>query len=593
MGQAIAGANIPTDAVVANISSNATLGLSNIYVTFASANISATANSNITFTSNSAELYVSTALSSINGEIFRGMRVIGPNLPLSSTVSEFVDDGVTANISIRFADPITISGVSNIALAFYSPTLITSGTTIIGKTDTSIVLSNPLLANINLGEDRLIGYSLTNVVLNHVVYAGDQWVAVGDRGLIITKTAGTNVWTQRFGLLYGDLKAVGGRSYASGISTNYTFIAVGNEGTIVRSTDANTWSLPIVSLANRTLRGIAYANGAWIAVGDEGQIITSTDDGLTWTLDNTTTTLNLGDVGYFDGRWIIVGDKGNVWLKDNVADSWQRYRTGITDNLKSVAYVNNSYIAVGARGSITSSLTGTKWAVADRFTTSKINGVSRSANIPVVVGDTGIILSESPSFTVDWAVRDVAFDRFNYVTQTELNLLGYNVLDGDTVIFADQEGFGGVNDGWNLYSETFGNSPDSGLGYDTSGYDQLTVVPGYFESLNDSTISNQRAGIWRVNVSSAGIVNIEFVRQILTGQVVTVKNESSKLFYDPLIKPGKTVPEYSLLSSQATNTTDNTSFDGSGTRFASNRDNYNQPGTLDKYLKFPKTGVFR
>lgn len=593
VGQAIAGANIPAGAVVANISSNVTLGLANIYVTFASANVSATANSNITFTSTSTELYISTALSSINGEIFRGMKVIGPNLPSSSTVSEFVDDGVTANISIRFADPITIAGVSNIALAFYSPTLITSGTAVIGKTDTSIVLSNPLLANINLGEDQLIGYSLTNVVLNHVVYAGDQWVAVGDRGLIITKTASTNVWTQRFGLLYGDLKAVGGRSYASGTATNYTFVAVGNEGTIIRSTDADTWSLPIVSLANRTLRGVAYADGAWIAVGDEGQIITSTDDGLTWTLDNTTTTLNLGDVGYFDGQWIIVGDKGNVWLKDTVADAWQRYSTGITDNLKSVAHVNNSYIAVGTRGAIASSLTGTKWSTADRFTASKLNGVSRNANIPVVVGDTGIILGESPGFTVDWAVRDIAFDRFNYVTQTELNLLGYNVLDGDTLIFADQEGFGGVNDGWNLYSETFGADPDSGLGYDTAGYDQLTVVPGYFESLNDSTISNQRAGIWRVNVSSTGIVNMEFVRQVLTGQVVTVKNESSKLFYDPLVKTGKTVPAYSLLSSQATSTTDNTSFDGTGTRFASNRDNYNQPGTLDKYLKFPKTGVFR
>ena len=593
VGQAIAGTNIPTDAVVSNIASNVTLGLANIYVTFASANITATGNSSITFTSSTSELYVTTALSSINGEVFRGMKVIGPNLPLSSTVSEFVDDGVTANISIKFADPISVSGVSNVALAFYSPGVITSGTTIIAKTDTSITLSDPLLSNISLGEDRLIGYNLTNVVLNHVAYAGDTWVAVGDRGLIITKTAGTKVWTQRFGLLYGDLKAVGTRSYASGTSTLYTYIAVGNEGTIIRSTDGDTWSLPIVSLANRTLRGVFYADGAWIAVGDEGQIITSVDDGLTWSLDNTTTTLNLGDIGYFNNQWIIVGDKGNIWLKDSTAGTWKRYSTGITDNLKSVAYINNSYIAVGARGAIASSLTGTSWSIADRFTTSKLNGVSRNATIPVVVGDTGVILSESPSFTVDWAIRDIAFDQFNYVRQTELAILGYNVLDGDTLIFAQQEGFGGVNDGWNLYSETFGDEPDSALGYDTAGYDQLTVLPGYIESLNDPNISNQRAGIWQVNVSSAGIVNMKFVRQILVGQVVTVKNESSKLFYDPLIKSGKTVPAYSLLSSQATSNTDSTSFDGSGTRFASNRDNYNQPGTLDKYLKFPKTGVFR
>jgi hypothetical protein len=308
-------------------------------------------------------------------------------------------------------------------------------------------------------------------------------------------------------------------------------------------------------------------------------------------LDNTTTTLNLGDVGYFNNKWIIVGDKGNVWTKDSTAGTWHRYSTGLTDNLKSVAYVNNSFIAVGARGTIVSSLDATKWSIADRFTVSKLNGVSRNATVPIVVGDNGVILSESPSFTVDWAIRNIAFDKFNYVRQEHLTILGYDVQDGDTLIFAQQEGFGGTNDGWNLYSETFGDEPISGLGYDTAGYDQLTIIPGYIESLNDLTISNHRAGIWKVNVSVTGIVNLEFVRQVLVGQVVTVKTESSKLFYDPLIKSGQTVPEYSLLS-QATNNTSKTSFDGTGTRFASNRDNYNQPGTLDKYLKFPKTGVF-
>lgn len=591
VGQAIAGTNIPSGAVVAGLTSNATLGLANIYVTFSSANITATANSSITFTTESTELYVTTPLSGINGQVFRGMKVIGPALPINSTVSEFRDDGVTANISIKFTDPTIVAGVSNVALAFYTPSIITTGTTIIGKTDTSIVLSDPLLANVVVGEDKLIGYSLTNVVLNNVINIGEQWVAVGDRGLIITKPAGSTTWTQRFGLLYGDLKAVGARSYAVGTATEYTFIAVGNEGTVIRSTDADTWSLPIITLANRTLRGVFYADGAWIAVGDGGQIITSTDDGFTWDLDNTTTPTNINDVGYFNGQWIAVGDRGSVWTKPNTASSWTFRTTGITDNLKSVAYVNNSYIAVGARGIIISSVDGTKWSAADRFTTSRLNSVSRNATIPVVVGEKGVILSEAPNFTVDWAIRGIPFDRVNYNSQTDLAVLGYNVQDGDTLIFAQQEGFGGTNDGWNQFVETFDTEPSTQLGFDTGGYDNLTVVPGYSEALNDPTISNQRAGIWQVNVSGTA-VNLEFVRQVLLGQVVTVKNETSKLFYDPLVKAGKTVPGYSLLSSQETSTTANTSFDGTGTRFVSNRDNYNQPGTLDKYIKFPKTGVF-
>jgi hypothetical protein len=149
-----------------------------------------------------------------------------------------------------------------------------------------------------------------------------------------------------------------------------------------------------------------------------------------------------------------------------------------------------------------------------------------------------------------------------------------------------------LNDGWNLYSETFGDEPGSALGFDTSTFDQYTVIPGYTESTGNSSLSNQRAGIWKVIITD-NIVTLQFQRQVLPGQVINVTSETSKLFYDPQIKAGKTVPEYSLISTLLPDSTQNTSFDTEGTRFSSNRDNFTEPGTLDKYLKFPKTGVFR
>jgi hypothetical protein len=230
--------------------------------------------------------------------------------------------------------------------------------------------------------------------------------------------------------------------------------------------------------------------------------------------------------------------------------------------------------------------------VADRFTSNRLNGISRGASTPVAIGTSGVILSESPSFTVNWAVRNIAFDKFNFVTVRNLEEQGYRVQDGDTLIFAQQEGFGGLNDGWNQYSEVFGDEPDSGLGFDTSNFDQYILVPGYVESIGDSSLSNQRAGIWKVLINN-NIVTLKFQRQILPGQVVNVVSETTKLVYDPQIKSGKTVPEYSLISTLLPDSTQNTSFDTEGTRFSSNRDNFTEPGTLDKYLKFPKTGVFR
>jgi photosystem II stability/assembly factor-like uncharacterized protein len=536
-------------------------------------------------------LYITVPYSAINGDILRGMRVVGPGLPASAVLSEIAGNATVANLTLSFASS-TVTAQTNVAISFLTPTVVSPGTTIIGKNSTSISLSSPITANLGIGADATIGFGLTGVELTNVIFDGLRFVAVGDRGLIIDREIGTSTWNQRFGLVYGDLKAIGARSYYTANNLQYTYVAVGNEGVVIRSIDLDSWSLPIATLANRTLNSISHNNGQWVAVGEGGQIITSTDDGLSWTLDNTTTELNLYDVAYF-GQWIAVGDKGYVYLRSQNSVTWNRYNVGISDSLRSIAFINNVIYVVGARGTVVTSLEGTKWTVADRFTTNRLNGISRGANTPVAVGASGVILSESPSFTVTWAVRNIAFDKFNFVTVRNLEKQGYRVQDGDTLIFAQQEGFGGLNDGWNQYSEIFGAETDSGLGFDTSNFDQYTVIPGYIESIGNSSLSNQRAGIWKVIIDANNIVTLEFQRQILPGQVVNVVSETTKLFYDPQVKAGKTIPEYSLISSLLPDSTQNTSFDTEGTRFSSNRDNFTEPGTLDKYLKFPKTGVFR
>jgi photosystem II stability/assembly factor-like uncharacterized protein len=536
-------------------------------------------------------LYITVPYSAINGTILRGMRVVGPGLPASAVLSDIAGSSTVANLKLSFASS-TVTGQTNVAISFLTPTVVSSGTTIIGKNSTSISLSSPLTTNLGIGADATIGFGLTGVALTNVIFDGMRYIAVGDRGLVIDRETGSSTWNQRLGLVYGDLKAIGSRSYYTANNLQHTYVAVGNEGSVIRSTDLDSWSLPIATLANRTLNSVSHNNGQWVAVGDGGQIITSTDDGLSWTLDNTTTELNLYDVAYF-GQWIAVGDKGYVYLRSQNSNTWTRYNIGASDSLRSVAFVNNVIYVVGARGTIATSLEGTKWTVADRFTNNRLTGISRGANTPVAVGASGVILSESPSFTVTWAVRNIAFDKFNFVSVRNLEEQGYRVQDGDTLIFAQQEGFGGLNDGWNQYSEIFGAELGSGLGFDTGNFDQYSLVPGYVESTGNSSLSNQRAGIWKVVIDANSIVSLEFQRQILPGQVVNVVSETTKLFYDPQIKAGKTVPEYSLISSLLPDSTQNTSFDTEGTRFSSSRDNFTEPGTLDKYLKFPKTGVFR
>ena len=536
------------------------------------------------------QMFIQVPLNAINGEIFPGMKVVGPGLPGSALVREITANATYANLQITFSSSV-VDARANVALTFQTPATVAPGTTIVGKTSNSITLSDPLSANILIGTDKTISFGLTNVTLNTIIYTGERWLAVGDRGLIIDKLPGNQNFAQRFGLVYGDLQSVY-YAYDSGTDT-YTYVAVGNEGVVIRSTDIETWSLPIVTLANRTLRAVHHYDGEWIAVGEGGQIINSSDNGVSWTLDTSTTTLNLFDIKYLGGQWIMAGQGGSVWLKAAGAATWQRYNIGGTDTLRSVTYLNNAYYVVGARGTIAVSLDGTIWKIADRITQSQLNSVSSNGISGVVVGNQGTILTEAANFTVNYAVRGIRFDQFNLRSRSSLAVLGYPVNQGDTLIFAQQEGFGGENDGWNLFTETFGAEPGGIDGYDTSAYEAQSVIPGYIESLNDVQISNKRAGIWTVSITDNGLVLLAFQRQILPGQVVTVISETSKLIYDPLIKAGKTVPEYSLISSTLADSTQNTSFDEEGTRFVSNKDQYSQPGELDQYLKFPKTGVFR
>jgi Putative Ig domain len=127
-----------------------------------------------------------------------------------------------------------------------------------------------------------------------------------------------------------------------------------------------------------------------------------------------------------------------------------------------------------------------------------------------------------------------------------------------------------------------------GIGWDASNY-----VPGYQEHTVGNLI-NQRAGVWQINIDSNQIVTLAFLKEINTYDKLYVTNGrtygSTNIFYDPVIKTGNTVPNYTMIPQQIS--TDYTTFDGGGTRFFNYRNEFTQPEIGDKYIKFTKLGVF-
>lgn len=122
-------------------------------------------------------------------------------------------------------------------------------------------------------------------------------------------------WKRNFYGNVGDLLAIADNPDA------YTYVITGEDGLILFSKDfGKSWHL----CTNRTeenLNGVKFCNGQFVAVGDNGVILISTD-GENWKNVEISPFINgfFSDVTYFNGKYIITGGKNRVCtsIKDGI-----------------------------------------------------------------------------------------------------------------------------------------------------------------------------------------------------------------------------------------------------------------------------------
>lgn len=174
-----------------------------------------------------------------------------------------------------------------------------------------------------------------------------------------------------------------------------------------------------------------------------------------------------------------------------------------------------------------------------------------------------------------------------------------NFTNGQTIIFAKQERFenAGPYDGWVDYNNSYvGDNTETGEteGFDSGGFDNYSVIPGFLEKSQGTSAVNRRGGIWRININN-GVVNLDFVREIEVYSRIRVlfgKTLSSAILtYSLDLEPGQTVPFYQVFTNNPV-IRPRTTFNNDTTRFFTYRDEYYEPGAQDKYVKFPQYGVF-
>lgn len=168
-----------------------------------------------------------------------------------------------------------------------------------------------------------------------------------------------------------------------------------------------------------------------------------------------------------------------------------------------------------------------------------------------------------------------------------------DISSGKLLIFAiqeDYEDFFEDNNGWNDYGDLYGDE------YDTLPYNDYSVVPGLYEKSLDQTqqTPNKRAGLWKVVLDNDFVIKLKFVKEVSLGNYfIVLRGETygGEILRLNTVPPlGKSELNYQVISEELTE--QRTKFDNNGTRFIEFRELYSDPDRGDKYIIFPKVGVF-
>jgi hypothetical protein len=321
--------------------------------------------------------------------------------------------------------------------------------------------------------------------------------------------------------------------------------------------------------------------------------------------------INFNNINFIADRYQLDGS-----LSDNYNTATNRFYTSKEATFDVLANVNDidlytGDVAVDVDLSTTITLSeepaiGFGWRISEKqvntlsnipegTTVVSVDGNVVTVNKPVTLSTGDQILFDGTA-SATYAVS-VPFDSINGRFRAQVPFIdGVKTYEaGETILFIQQElydGYTGTNDGWTRVKDWL-----MADGLDVDLYDDYEIIPGFAEKALDPTVVNQRAGIWQISFDSDGIVLLNCIQEIILTQVVQIASGTSHagtfMMYDENPKPGFTVPAYSPQDALQSSSTDRTRFDGSNTRFYDHRDNYAEPETGDKYIKFTQFGVYK
>lgn len=196
--------------------------------------------------------------------------------------------------------------------------------------------------------------------VNDLAFSPTTLVSVADGGQIWVSADAKN-WVQPSSLP-NDLS----QNLNSIVFGNGVFVAVGNEGTIVRgTTSGDSWSSAQSGLAQDDyLIDVTFGNGVFVAVC-LNKIIISADGGITWIDETPSEASGFWSVSFTNGRF-FTGTDASILYTSTDGINWSEPISvpGFEDEsgVVSVAFGNGVYLVVDDLGNMASSTDGYEWA---------------------------------------------------------------------------------------------------------------------------------------------------------------------------------------------------------------------------------------
>jgi photosystem II stability/assembly factor-like uncharacterized protein len=207
------------------------------------------------------------------------------------------------------------------------------------------------------------------------------------------------------------------------------FLAMGDDGHLVRSDDGTSWTEISIS-RDLDLHGITRTSDRFIAVGDDSKIWCSSD-GERWTAHSLPLTVALG-VAHGRGVTVVCGENGSILVSTNLLE-WVQVRSG-TGTLYDIIFDGDRFLAVGEEGTLLSSEDGRNWESLVTGTSKELRRIAYLEHRYLVVGE-DVILSSLD--TITWSLHPVsgklwavAFGNGRFVAVGDDRFTAYTSVDG-------------------------------------------------------------------------------------------------------------------------------------------------------------------